>query len=473
MDWCALKLLSRLVRLSPVVLLIFLWTACGDQFRPVATPLTPPPPDPRATHFVFVIDGNGFATNSNGTINPGSSTRIDVSGDSNIGVAQVGLGPVHAALQPSGARIYVANSLEDSVSSYAPSNATAVTTTSLVAGSKPVFVETTESGAIYVANFGNKSVSAISTASNVVSNTMTVGIHPVALSETPNGQKVYVANQGDNGTNGSVSSINTVDKSVNLTIAGTSWLSPRSVAVRSDGQRAYALDAGNGTITAIDTSTDTVTGIVPPSGTGAGADFLRYDGKLNRLYVISSTDATLSILDASADPPVPLTAAALTISAALPASGQTDPCSGAPVKPVSIAALPDGTRAYVGSYRFVPSSGALCSQISVVNTSSNTIIAAIPLGSTTVDLANPNPTGCNTAASILAIPPFARFSVSLAASADSSRVYAANCDAGNTAILRTLDNVLVLNLPSPVSDFKTANGSIPPPQNPVFILAGP
>jgi hypothetical protein len=109
----------------------------------------------------------------------------------------------------------------------------------------------------------------------------------------------------------------------------------------------------------------------------------------------------------------------------------------------------------------------------VINTSSNTLTATLSLGSVTVDLANPNPTGCNTAASIPATPPFARFSLSLAVSADSSRVYVTNCDAGRTSIVRTLDNALVLNLPSPLSDFKTANGSTPPPQNPVFILAGP
>lgn len=467
------KLLRRSARVAPAVLLSLLWASCGDQFRPVATPLTPPPPDPQATHFVFVIDGNGFTTNSNGTVNPGSSSRIDVSGDTNIGNAQLGLGPVHAALLPNGSRIYVANSLEDTISSYAPNNPTAVTTTSLNGDSIPVFVATTENGTVYVANLGKNTVSAISVASNVVTNTVNVGIAPVALAETPNGEKVYVANQGD-GTNGSVSSISTVDNSVNSTIAGATWLSPRSVAVRSDSQRAYALDTGNSTITAINTSTDAMTGVVqPPASIGAGADFMRYDAKLNRLYVISSTGATLSVLDASVDPPTPLTAAPITISATSPAAGQTDPCLGAAVTPVSVATLPDGTRAYVGSYRFVPSSGALCSQVSVINTSSNTVIATLSLGSVTVNMANPTPTGCNTAATIPATPPFARFSVSLAASADSSRVYAANCDAGNTAIIRTLDNALVLNLPSPLSDFRTANGSTPPPQNPVFILAGP
>jgi YVTN family beta-propeller protein len=465
------KLLYRLVRVFPPLLLLLLWASCGDQFRPVATPLTPPPPDPQAAHFVFVINGNGFETNSNGTINPGSSTRIDVSGDTNIGVARVGLGPVHAALLPNGGRIYIADSLEDTVSSYAPSNATSVTTTSLPTKSFPVLVETTENGTVYVANFGTNTVSAISTVSNVVRDTISVlGIAPVALAETPNGQKLYVANQGKIGTNGTVTSINTVDKSAS-SVTGT-WLSPRFVAARSDSQRAYALDTGNSTITAIDTSTDVVTGVVPASSVGAGADFMRYDSKLNRLYVTSSTGGTLSILDASADPPSPLTASPLILPAALPAPGQTDPCLGGPVTPASIATLPDGTRAFVGSYRFLPS-GTLCSQVSVINSSSNTITTTISLGSVTVNTTNPNPTGCNSTASIPDTPPFARFSVSLAASADSSRVYVANCDAGNTAIIKTSDNSLVLNLPSPLSDFNTANGSIPPPQNPVFILAGP
>src|SRR5213080_3051037 len=87
-------------------------------------------------------------------IDSGTGTRIDVSGDTNVGVATVGLGPVHAALLPNGSRIYVANSLEDTISSYALTSLTPVTT-SLPFGSRPVFVHATENGMMYVANIGS------------------------------------------------------------------------------------------------------------------------------------------------------------------------------------------------------------------------------------------------------------------------------------------------------------------------------
>src|SRR5881409_1786265 len=83
----------RVARVFAVFVLLLVCVGCGDQFRPVATPITPPPPDPQPTHFIFVLNGNGAN-------DPGTGTRIDVSGDTNVGVATVGTGPVHAALLP-------------------------------------------------------------------------------------------------------------------------------------------------------------------------------------------------------------------------------------------------------------------------------------------------------------------------------------------------------------------------------------
>src|SRR2546423_14014415 len=132
-----LMIQSIVGRVGGLVLLALICTSCGDTFRPVATPFSPPPPDPSSFHYALVV-------NSNGPSNPGSSTRIDVSGDTNVGVAKLGLGPVHAALLPNGARIYVANSLENTVSSYLPTEVTAITTVGLPASAVPVFVHTTQ-----------------------------------------------------------------------------------------------------------------------------------------------------------------------------------------------------------------------------------------------------------------------------------------------------------------------------------------
>ena len=128
--------LRRLGRVLGILVLAVIGVSCGDQFRPVAIPVAPPPPNPQSFHFVLVLSDNGLN-------DPGASSELDVSGDTNIGVAQLGLGPAHAAIAQRRS-VYVANSLEDTVSSYAPSKARVVNTTSLPAGSNPVFVHTTE-----------------------------------------------------------------------------------------------------------------------------------------------------------------------------------------------------------------------------------------------------------------------------------------------------------------------------------------
>jgi hypothetical protein len=61
----------------------------------------------------------------------------------------------------------------------------------------------------------------------------------------------------------------------------------------------------------------------------------------------------------------------------------------------------------------------------------------------------------------------------MAAGGDSTRVYLASCDAGNVNIIRTSDDTYLLNLPEPASARPPINGNQPPPQSPVFLIAGP
>ena len=65
------------------------------------------------------------------------------------------------------------------------------------------------------------------------------------------------------------------------------------------------------------------------------------------------------------------------------------------------------------------------------------------------------------------------FELFTAASADSSKVYVGNCDARNTSIIRTSDDIKVLDMAAPLSANTPPNGGSPLPQNPVFVLAGP
>lgn len=517
----------RRARVLGILTLSLIGISCGDQYRPVAIPIVPPPPDPQSVHFVLVFSVNG-------SIDPGASSRLDVSGDTNIGVAQLGLGPAHATLNSSASRVYAVNTLEDSVSSYSPtpgSTAALVTTTSLPAGSLPVFVHTTESGTVYVANFGSNTVAAISTTSNVVLNPLiVVGTHPVALAETPDQKKLYAVNQGS----GNVTAINVVDRSVTQTIA--TGATPVWAVARSDSARIYVLNSGSGTVSAIDTTSDTLLSSV---AVAAGANYMAYDGKLNRLYVTNPIANTVTALSVSSDPPAVLF---------------TTPVAAGPV---SVAVLPDGSRAYAVSSTKTPPCTSnpgdtqLCisSRATVINANDGSVRKTIPLeptinitaalqtgsntqytytltsgpalrpgmeivvsgmadagnngtftlasvnagtftvvnaagttaasqsgaGAVVVEISTANPTGCDASGLGIpaGVPDGVRFRVSAAASADSTKVFAAKCDSGSTAVIRTSDDTPVLDTPAPLSAVTPPNGGNALPQNPVFILAGP
>jgi YVTN family beta-propeller protein len=415
------------VRAAVVLVLMFSCAGCGETYRPVATPVAPNPPNPGFSHLALVISGNG----SN---HPGASTSIDVSGDTAVSQSTVGLMPVHAAVVQNGTRVYVANSLDDTVSSFSPSSPAPVTTISLPAGSTPSFVATTESATVYVANSGNNTVSAISIISDVVEPPLSgipVGVNPVALAETPNEQYLYAANRGDGGGGGSVTSINPVDRSVNPPIANATWVSPVSVVARSDSNRVYVLDQGSGMVSAIDTASATVVNSV---SVGVGANFMIYDPTRNRLYVSNPAKNTVTYLDASS---VTDALSAVVIDV---------------VNPISVAALPDGSRAYVSSASV--SGGNVTSRVTVINALDGSVKTTIPV---------------TTVARVCASNPS---ELSIAASADSSRVYVGNCDAGNVAIIQTLNDTLLLQMPAPLSASFSPGGT-PLPQNPVFVVAGP
>jgi YVTN family beta-propeller protein len=419
-----------------MVLAATIGIGCGDVYRPVAQPIIGPPPNPAAVHFIASVATNGPA-------DPGSASRINVSGDTTQGLFPTGVFPAHAALIANGTRLYVANTGEDTVSANLVSSPTLVTTISLPAGSKPVFVASTETGNAYVANSGNNTVSVINANSNVLTTTVPVGNNPTAMAEMPNGQKLYVLNKGS----GDLTVINTVDDSVATTIPVGS--SPAWIVARSDNARIYALDAG-GTIYDIDTLTDSVRGTVATGG--SGANFVLYDSTSNSLLVTNSGSASVSILDASVDPPQLRPNSPIAMS---PPAVAGYPCQTAPV-PQSVSILPDG-RAYAASYQI--DAGMVCTQSTVINTATGTVRSIIPLSAQPLDTTNP--TGCGTTR-------FRVFTVTSGGGTTSNfKVYVSQCDAGSVAVIDTFAAQGGLN-PHPADVLANAIGatvsSFPPIQ---------
>src|SRR6202140_5466605 len=230
--------MKRFLWLGFVLSVYLICSGCGETFRPIIIPNPPVFPNPKAAHTVLSI-------NDNGTIVPGTAMVVDVSGDTDVSVVNVGLAPVHAVQQTANQVLVVNHSttgaLADSITKLTFNSIliSGSNTISLPANSAPNFVATTESSQAYVSlpsyvpdpvnNPGVvvPSVGVVNTNSNSLVNTIPVGTNPVAIAETPNSQKLYVANQGDS----TVSGFNTVDRSartINGSFSAPVWLIARS-----------------------------------------------------------------------------------------------------------------------------------------------------------------------------------------------------------------------------------------------------
>lgn len=450
--------------LMAIAVAAWLEVSCGQVYRPVVIPVNNTPPDPANFHAVFGIS-------SNVSSNPGSALQIDVSGDTDIGAANMGVNPTHATILPNNSRVFVANAGSlfagnaDNVMAFTPASQSSTATGlgsptvfSLPFGSLPVFVNTAQAGAVFVANYGTNTVSTLNTSSNVVSLTGAVGSHPVALAETPNTLNLYVANEGD----GTVIDLSPADLSRLAPVTGIPvGDTPVWVVARKDGARVYVLTQGGGQLVPIDTASNTVLPSQTPLSVGAGANFFLYDPHLNRLYVTNPATGMVYVFSATGGVDAGGTANDTpTLLAAIDMKTVANaPCPNG-CTPVSVAALPDGSRFYVASYQSVTPcpdanvGGGACiiPMLTVFDAAAFTvkpIPSALPATAPSLSLLTPP----QFASGQYALPPVAacvtppmpatyapgttRFRMFATAAADSSHVYVSICDAGAIADVNT------------------------------------
>ena len=124
---------------------------------------------------------------------------------------------------------------------------------------------------------------------------------------------------------------------------------------------------------------------------------------------------------------------------------------------VDVAALPDKTRAYAGSY-YEDANGNICPQVTAIDTGS--------YSQTTITI--PGFSAYDAFCSPLQYEQAPRFRIMMAAAGDSTRSYLSSCDGGNVNFIDTATDTYFQSMPAPVSS-RLNN----PPQNPVFLIAGP
>jgi YVTN family beta-propeller protein len=175
--------------------------------------------------------------------------------------------------------------------------------------------------------------------------TIAVGDSPFRVAASPDGADVYVTNLGD-GT------VSVIDTATNTVASTTAVSGPLDVAVSPDGATAYVVTNTNGpdALSVVDTATNTVVDTIVVGNDPVGVA-VSPDG--TTVFVTNADDATVSVIDTATN----TVAATITVG---PGSAR------------DVAVSPDGATAYVTN----PVGGV----VSVIDTATNTVTTTIAVG---------------------------------------------------------------------------------------------
>jgi YVTN family beta-propeller protein len=330
---------------------------------------------------------------------------VDFSGDSVLVTANIGVDPYFLMLNAGGTTGYTLNN-DKTMTSFDISTALQtrdVVQTTLLANANPnsIFADAT---AIFVTEPGRTAVAQLKETPPPPSLNQEFpidpGYSPVWIAGFSGSPRAYVVSQNTNGGRGEVAAIEIASSTISTKI--DVGVTPVYGVMTSDGKRAFIMNKGDNTVTVINAQTnqlDTVPSpAVNPIPVGAAPIWADLAPTRNELVVLNQGDGTskgsISLIN------IPLCSAA-----ALPGNPNCDPnnpidangfgqsLTAVPipvgVNPQMVAVLQDGSRAYVIN--------KADSTVSVVNLTTNTVTATIPVPATPhptfMALINGTPTG--------------------------------------------------------------------------------
>jgi YVTN family beta-propeller protein len=245
---------------------------------------------------------------------------------------------------------------------------------------------TLDGSKVYITNVGNHTVAVIDTATNTVTATIPLQGSLFGLAVTPDGRKLYVANQV-----GSVAVIDTETNTVTATIPVGD--TPDGVAVTPDGRKVFVTNISANNVSVIDTASDTVTATIPvginPLGLAVSPDGSKvYVACVNSNAVLVIDAATNAVIASIPDIMTPNNLAVAPDGSALYVTGPdgivlvintatntvsaTIPILGIFPSPFGVGVTPDGRKVFVTNIN--------SNNVSVIDTASDTVVDTIPVG---------------------------------------------------------------------------------------------
>ena len=391
---------------------------CGNQYRPVVTPLQPTGPSALPSGYITAISQPDFQPLPAGTTvlpcqgspyaTPSVITLVNFSGDSIVAQANGGNGPLTFSLEAGGANVYAPNC--DGTLTTVASTTTSLQTknvqnSTLLPGSQPTNT-LLANGNLYVTEAGLHGPSCLvtncvaqltGTSVGVQSLKQEIPVAPSLINVTgySTGQRIYAISQGNSsggtqpawgdcanpsavGVSGEADAIETTTNTISARLPlGTC---PVYGFMTPDTNRTFIMNRGSGTVTVINSQLNAIDTLHPticlnaggcPNTGGAIAGPVYADYYRNgQLLVTSNYDSnTISIIDVSLDVYGNDSATFGTVLATVPVG----------LHPVEVTALQDGSRVYVANQGDI--AAGTPGSVSIVNLSNYTVEKTIPLTS--------------------------------------------------------------------------------------------
>lgn len=401
---------ALLAEAGAALLVSALIAGCGNNYRPVVTPITPSGPAAQPTSNVVVISSVSSTA-------PGVATIIDYSGDTVMAEAPIGIGPSAFTIDEIGSFGYTVNS--DGTLTNFPITTTLqaknVTQSTLPFTAQPVNMMAPSSG-LWAADLAGNVADVFAGSPQTFKLSIPLGTAalpatmPVAIFGPPTltGQREYVLSQNVPDTapltcNLSPTTVTANGVATGIEIASNVADTPIPVgkcpvyAVQSaDLRRLYVLNRGDDTISVINSQNNTLdqctpflnqngqlvnchptlplsttavaaTGITPPNGTAgmaakAGPVYAEYNLATQQLIVANYDGGTVTVIDVSLDEygnDSPTFGTTYTI----PVGNTATP------NPASVTVLYDGSKAYTANQNDGTQNGT----VTVINLSTHTV----------------------------------------------------------------------------------------------------
>lgn len=421
-------------------LLVAFTVGCGNQYLPVVTPIRPTGPAGQPSASVIVTSEPNYnlldipqnnpcvipasadpsTTSATAYADPGIATVINFAGDSIQAQAVIGNGPITTVLDPTGGLAYAPN-CDGTVNAFTLINLQTknVFTSSLInepAKAIPYNI-LAMNGTIFAVEKGHNEVAEMSSGDPpALVQEIPVAPSLINITGVDGAQRIYAISQGNSGTGAqpawgacsdpsSVTSDGEADgidlavsgSSKNITIANQSVSSRIPVGVcpvygvmSGNGERAFIMNRGSGTITVIDAQKNKIdttnNGYLTGNGTinlcggttpcNAGPVFAEIYGNGQELVTANYDNNTISVIDISQDIYGNDSTTFGKVLATIPVGEH----------PAALTILQDGSRVYVADQGTTSTAGSATTYnddggVTIVNLKSFTVEKTIPINS--------------------------------------------------------------------------------------------